>query len=234
MTGGIAFLFPGQGSQAAGMGRALAEQFPIAAQTFAEADEALGFSLSGLCFNGPEEDLRLTENTQPAILDRERGRVAGAGAARRATGAGRGTFAGRVVGARGRRHARLCRCGARREGARTRHAAGRSRRSGSHGRGAGPGCGAGGRGLRGGSARDRADRGCRESELAESDGHLRCAGGRGEGCRAGQGQRRAASRDAAGERAFSLRADAARTGGSCAGAGRARRWPIRAFPWPPT
>ncbi len=68
MTGGIAFLFPGQGSQAAGMGRALAEQFPIAAQTFAEADEALGFSLSGLCFNGPEEDLRLTENTQPAIL----------------------------------------------------------------------------------------------------------------------------------------------------------------------
>lgn len=50
------------------MGHALAESFPIAAHTFAEADEALGFSLSHLIFNGPEEDLRLTENTQPAIL----------------------------------------------------------------------------------------------------------------------------------------------------------------------
>jgi len=68
MTTRIAFLFPGQGSQAVGMGRALAEQFPLAAETFAEADEALGFSLSNLCFNGPEEELRLTENTQPAIL----------------------------------------------------------------------------------------------------------------------------------------------------------------------
>jgi [acyl-carrier-protein] S-malonyltransferase len=68
MTKKIAFLFPGQGSQAVGMGRDLAEHFPIAAQTFAEADEALGFSLSRLCFEGPEEDLKLTENTQPAIL----------------------------------------------------------------------------------------------------------------------------------------------------------------------
>jgi [acyl-carrier-protein] S-malonyltransferase len=68
MTNKIAFLFPGQGSQAVGMGRELAERFPIAAQTFAEADAALGFPLSRLCFEGPEEDLRLTENTQPAIL----------------------------------------------------------------------------------------------------------------------------------------------------------------------
>jgi [acyl-carrier-protein] S-malonyltransferase len=68
MSTTIAFLFPGQGSQAVGMGRELAERFPIAAETFAEADEALGFSLSKLIFEGPDEELRLTENTQPAIL----------------------------------------------------------------------------------------------------------------------------------------------------------------------
>jgi [acyl-carrier-protein] S-malonyltransferase len=68
MSTKIAFLFPGQGSQAVGMGRELAERFPTAAVTFAEADAALGFSLSQLCFEGTEEDLRLTENTQPAIM----------------------------------------------------------------------------------------------------------------------------------------------------------------------
>jgi [acyl-carrier-protein] S-malonyltransferase len=64
----IAYLFPGQGSQTVGMGRALAEQFPIAAQTFAEADEALRFPLSRIFLDGPEDELRLTENTQPAIM----------------------------------------------------------------------------------------------------------------------------------------------------------------------
>jgi [acyl-carrier-protein] S-malonyltransferase len=63
-----AFLFPGQGSQAPGMGRELAGAFPAARAVFERADAALGFPLSRLCFEGPEEDLRLTENTQPAIL----------------------------------------------------------------------------------------------------------------------------------------------------------------------
>jgi [acyl-carrier-protein] S-malonyltransferase len=67
-SGAIAFLFPGQGSQALGMGAELAEKYPIARQTFEEADEALGYKLSQLCFEGPEEQLRLTEVTQPAIL----------------------------------------------------------------------------------------------------------------------------------------------------------------------
>jgi [acyl-carrier-protein] S-malonyltransferase len=64
----LAFIFPGQGSQSAGMGRELAENFPAARAAFEEADDALGFALSRLCFEGPDEELRLTENTQPAIL----------------------------------------------------------------------------------------------------------------------------------------------------------------------
>jgi [acyl-carrier-protein] S-malonyltransferase len=63
-----AFLFPGQGSQSVGMGRDLAAAFPLARQTFEEANDALGFDLADLCFNGPEEQLRLTEFTQPAIF----------------------------------------------------------------------------------------------------------------------------------------------------------------------
>lgn len=63
-----AFLFPGQGSQSAGMGKALAEAFSSARAVFEEADAALGFPISRLCWEGPEEDLKLTENTQPAIL----------------------------------------------------------------------------------------------------------------------------------------------------------------------
>src|SRR5882757_9802599 len=64
----IAFLFPGQGSQAIGMGKELAGKYRVARETFDEADETLGYRLSHLCFEGPEEKLRLTEITQPAIL----------------------------------------------------------------------------------------------------------------------------------------------------------------------
>jgi [acyl-carrier-protein] S-malonyltransferase len=64
----IAFVFPGQGSQRVGMGKALADAFPVCRQTFAEADAALGEPLSQICFEGPEDRLTLTENTQPAIL----------------------------------------------------------------------------------------------------------------------------------------------------------------------
>jgi [acyl-carrier-protein] S-malonyltransferase len=64
----IAFVFPGQGAQKVGMGKSLADQFPIVRETFGEADAALGEPLSTLCFEGPEERLMLTENTQPAIL----------------------------------------------------------------------------------------------------------------------------------------------------------------------
>ncbi len=64
----IALLFPGQGSQAVGMGKDLAEKYPVARQTFEEANDALGYQLSKLCFEGPEDVLRLTEITQPAIL----------------------------------------------------------------------------------------------------------------------------------------------------------------------
>src|ERR1700704_4787142 len=66
--GKIAFMFPGQASQYPGMGKELAEKYPAARTAFDEADQALGFSISKMCFEGSEEDLKLTANTQPAIL----------------------------------------------------------------------------------------------------------------------------------------------------------------------
>jgi [acyl-carrier-protein] S-malonyltransferase len=68
LTPKTAFLFPGQGSQFAGMGKSLVERFDAARRVFEEADAVLGFALSRLCFEGPEDQLKLTENTQPALL----------------------------------------------------------------------------------------------------------------------------------------------------------------------
>ena len=64
----VAFVFPGQGSQHVGMGKTLSDTFPVCRQVFEEADDALGCKISRLCFDGPAEELQLTENTQPAIL----------------------------------------------------------------------------------------------------------------------------------------------------------------------
>ena len=64
----IAFVFPGQGSQTVGMCKDLYDNYTCARKVFEAADEALGFSISDMCFNGPEDQLRLTFNTQPAIL----------------------------------------------------------------------------------------------------------------------------------------------------------------------
>src|SRR6266481_4686858 len=66
--GKVAFVFPGQASQYPGMGKELAEKYPAAKAVFAEADSVLGFSISKICFEGTEEELKLTANTQPAIL----------------------------------------------------------------------------------------------------------------------------------------------------------------------
>jgi acyl transferase domain-containing protein len=70
LTPKTAFLFPGQGSQFAGMGKHLADRYTVARSVFEEADDVLGFALSTICFEGPDDALRLTENTQPKTRSR--------------------------------------------------------------------------------------------------------------------------------------------------------------------
>ena len=77
MNSGIGFVFPGQGSQSVGMGKALCDAFPHLTQTYEEASAVLGYDIAALCFNGPAETLNLTEHTQPALLRLECRRAAG-------------------------------------------------------------------------------------------------------------------------------------------------------------
>ena len=127
------------------MGRELYDNFAAARAVFDEADEALGFALSQLIFEGPEETLRLTEHTQPAILTVS---IAAARVLVEALSSGDcgrrggGALAGRVLGACGGGDAELCRCGARGAAARTVYAAGGSGGRGSDGGDPGARCGA--------------------------------------------------------------------------------------------
>ena len=130
----IAFIFPGQGSQKVGMGQALAEAFPVCRETFDEADAALGEPLSRLCFEGPEDQLTLTENTQPAILAVSIAAYRLLVVAGRRAGVRRRPQPRRVLGQRRRRHLCLRRRPAHRAAARAVHAGGRAGRHGRDGR----------------------------------------------------------------------------------------------------
>ncbi len=102
-----AFLFPGQGSQFVGMGKSLAENFPAAARRFEEADDALGFSLSKICFEGPAEALKQTEFQQPALLAVSTAAFSRSHQRNRRARLCCGTQPGRIFGAGGRRIARF-------------------------------------------------------------------------------------------------------------------------------
>jgi len=211
-----AFLFPGQGSQAAGMGKALADTYAAARRVFEEADEALGFPISRLCFEGPDDQLKLTANTQPALLtvsiaafevlrgegmtpDYVAGHSLGEYSALVAAGSLRFADAVRLVRQRGQymqsavppgwaRWRRFSSC-------RKANWMGAGRRR------------AGGSGQRG------------QPEFAGSGGDCRTRGRGESGGGTGQGGGRAARRAVAGERALPLRVDEAGAGALAGGSG---------------
>ena len=230
-----AFVFPGQGSQAVGMGKALAEAFPPARAVFDEVDAALGEKLTAIMWEGPADKLTLTENAQPALMAVSVAVDAGAGGGgRRRSRARREVrrrpFARRIFGAGRGRRLHGDRRGEASAHPRQRHAeggAGRHRRDGGAAR-AGARCGESGRG-RGGAGRGLPGR--QRQRRRAGRGVRQQGGGRARG-RDRQGQGRAARDDAAGVRAVPLRADAARgrrdgrgaRQDRCEAAGRCRWW----------
>ena len=228
----IAFIFPGQGSQKVGMGKALADTFPEPRAAFDEADAALGESLSRLCFDGPEDQLKLTENTQPAILTMsiaatrvlaasgiEPAFVAGHSLGEYSANVAAGTMAFadavRMVRRRGRYMQEAVPVGHGADGGDSRP----RRRGGPQGvRGSGAG--------RGG-----------QPGQPQRAGQVVIAGARGGGAarrRTRQGARRQARDSAAGERAVPLRADEAGRGSAGARAARAGRDRSARSRWSPT
>ena len=215
--GGVVFLFPGQGSQYAGMGRELADTFPAARQVFEEADRVLGFPLSQLCFSGPEEQLKLTENTQPAILTvsiaayrllEEKG-VRPNFVAGHSLGEYSALVAAGALSLRRRRPPGAA--------AREIYAGGGSRGRGRHGRDSGNAARPRGGDLP--QSHRRPGR-AREFEFARSDGHFRRRGGGEKRRGTSLGERRQARRNAAGFSAFPQRTHA--SGARAPGEGPAR------------
>ena len=136
----IAFVFPGQGSQYVGMGKALAEAFPVYRETLEQADEALGEPLSQLCFEGPADTLTLNGADAAGCPRRQRGGVSPARLSGGESRSGSRAQPGGVLGARRGGYDILRRRVAHSAAARTLHATGGACRRGRHGSGVGSGC----------------------------------------------------------------------------------------------
>ena len=202
------------------MGKALADAFPICRETFAEADAALGEPLSRLCFEGPEDQLTLTENTQPAILAVSIAAYRLLASRGRRAGVCRRPQSRRVLGERRRRHVRVRRRAADRAAARPLHAGGRAGRRRARWRRFSVSTPTGGAGVCAEAARGRG-RQPGEPERRGPGRHRRRARRRRARRRARESARRQARHAAAGERAVSLRADEAGRGSPGARTARA-------------